>query len=58
MARKTQRKVEPELEQIAAQVPVGLKREVEDLAERRERSVAAEVRLALRAWLDTQEEAA
>lgn len=57
MARVERKKVEPELEQIAAQVPVELKREVEDLAERRERSVAAEVRLALRAWIE-QEEAA
>ena len=58
MARTERKRIEPELTQIAAQVPVELKREVEDLAERRERSVAAEVRLALRAWLDTEEQAA
>lgn len=58
MARTERKRIEPELTQIAAQVPVEMKEAVEQLADRRERSVAAEVRLALRAWLDTEEEAA
>ena len=58
MARTTKRKVEPEETNIVIRVPTELKASVADLAKSRERSLSAEARLALRAWLDTEEEAA
>lgn len=58
MARVERKQAEPEETNISARVPVELKAAIDDLAARRDRSSSAEVRLALRAWLDTEEEAA
>lgn len=38
--------------QVAAMVPTSLAEQVRDLADRAERSTAAEIRLALKAWVD------
>lgn len=38
--------------QVAAMVPTSLAEQVRSLADRAERSTAAEIRLALKAWVD------
>lgn len=43
---------------LGAVVPVTLAVDIRDLAKERERSVAAEIRLALRAWIDSERAAA
>lgn len=57
MAQK-RKQAEPEETNLSARVPVEMKEAVDRLASSRERSTSAEVRLALRAWLDTEEKAA
>lgn len=42
----------PDTVQVAAVVPVDLAAELRDLARASERSTAAEIRLAIKAWVD------
>jgi predicted transcriptional regulator len=43
--------------QVAAIVPKNLAADLRDLARASERSTAAEIRLAIKAWVDTQKKA-
>lgn len=41
---------------VAAVVPIGLAKSMRELAKRNERTVSAEIRLALRAWVDADDD--
>lgn len=47
---------EPEVVQVAALVPKALAEQVRELAQQSERSAAAEIRLALKSWVETAAE--